>query len=92
MWWTTDGDQGCRPERGHQGPEVQPLEDLADGHLRVDEPAVEHAHELGFGRVELKPPTGTIAAGEIAIAIGRTSADEPAGARLLELAAAEALA
>jgi chitinase len=73
------------------GPEVQPLEDLADGHPLVDEPAVERAHELGLGLVDLEPPAGAIAAGEVAIAVGRAAADEPAGAGLLELATAEAL-
>src|SRR5262245_3419050 len=27
----------------------QPLEDLADGHLLIDRPAVQHADDVGFG-------------------------------------------
>src|SRR5512134_1729656 len=73
-------------------PEVQPLEDLADGHSLLDQPAVEHAHERGFGLVDFEPPAGPVAARDVAVAVGRTSADEPAGPRLLQLAAAEALA
>jgi hypothetical protein len=74
------------------GPEVEPLEDLADGHPLLDQPAVEQAHERGFILVDLKPPTGPVATRDVAVAIGRPSADEPAGPRLLQLAAAEALA
>jgi hypothetical protein len=74
------------------GPEVQPLEDLADGHPLVDQPAVEHAHEGGFVLVDLEPSAGPVAARDVAVAVRCTSADEPAGPRLLQLAAAEALA
>src|SRR5829696_1701792 len=69
-----------------------PLEDLADGHLLVDEPVVDHAHERGFRLVDLQAPACTFVGWDVAIAVGRTAADEPAGARLLELASAEALA
>jgi hypothetical protein len=74
------------------GPEVQPLEDLADGHPLVDQPAVEQAHEHGFVLVDLEPPAGPVAARDVAVAVGRASTDKPAGTRLLELAAAETLA
>ena len=73
-------------------PEVQPLEDLADGHPLVGQPAVERPDELRFGLVDLEPPAGAVAAGEVAVAVRRAPADEPAGPRLLELAAAETLA
>src|SRR5918994_4021066 len=74
------------------GPEVQPLEDLADGHPLLDQPAVEHAHERGFVLVDLEAPAGPVAARDVAVAVGRAPADEPAGPRLLQLAAPEPLA
>ena len=74
------------------GSKVQPLEDLADGHPLLDQPAVEHAHERSFVLVDFEPPAGPVAARDVAVAVGRTSADEPAGPRLLQFAAAEALA
>src|SRR5215213_4046375 len=75
-----------------RGPEVQPFEDLADGHPSIDQPAVERPDKIRFGRVDLEPSTGTIAAGDVAVAVGCASADEVAGLRLLQLATAEALA
>src|SRR3954469_8352584 len=75
-----------------RGPEVQPLEDLADGHPSIDQPAVERPDKIRFGRVDLEPSAGTIAAGDVAVAVGCAAADEAAGLRLLQLAAAEALA
>src|SRR3954453_6485114 len=75
-----------------RGPEVQPLEDLADGRPSIDQPAVERPDKIRIGRVNLEPSTGTIAAGNVAVAVGCAAADEVAGLRLLQLAAAEALA
>src|SRR4029450_2027760 len=74
------------------GPEVQPLEDLADGHPLLDQPAVEQAHERGLGLVDLEPPADPVTARDVAVAVGGASTEKPAGTRLLELAAAEALA
>ena len=41
----------------------QPLEDLADGHPLVDQPAVEHPDHLGLGLVDLQVPRDAVPAG-----------------------------
>ena len=72
MWWTVEGDQGWRPAgAGDPGPGVQPLEDLADGHPLLDQPAVEHAHQLGLGLVDDQVARHGVAAGHVAVAVGR---------------------
>src|SRR3954469_4475288 len=82
MWWTTEGGRPGMPARARvRGPEVQPLEDLADGHPSIDQPAVERPDKIRFGRIDLEPSTGTIAAGDVAVAVGCASADEAAGLR-----------
>src|SRR3954453_21486683 len=75
-----------------RGPEVQPLEDLADGHPSIGQLAVERPDKIRFGLVDLEPSAGTIAAGDVAVAVGCAAADEVAGLRFLQLAAAEDLA
>ena len=69
----------------------QPLEDLADGHPLVDQPAVEHPHHLGLGLVDLQVPRDAVPPGDVAVAVGGLAGDPVAGPGLLELAAAEPL-
>jgi hypothetical protein len=71
---------------------VEPPEDLADRHLLIDQPAVEQAHQLGLGVIDHEAARRAVPAGDVAEAVGGAAADPVAGAGLLELAAAEALA
>ena len=41
----------------------QPLEDLADGHPLVDQPAVEHPDHLGLGLIDLEVPRDAVPLG-----------------------------
>ncbi len=74
------------------GAKVEALQDLADGHLLVDQPAVEHAHQLGFGLVNLQVAGHAILLVHVAIAVGRFAGDDLAAPGLLQLAAPEAFA
>jgi hypothetical protein len=87
--------------RGRPGPpagarepraEIQALEDLADGHLLLDKPAVDHAHHCGLALVDHEVPRHALLSRYVAVAVGSFSADVLASTRLLKLAAAEALA
>jgi len=71
---------------------VQPLEDLADGHPLVDQPAVEGAHQLGLSLVDHEVTGHGVAAGHVAVAVGGAPTEVVAVAGPLQLAAAEALA
>jgi hypothetical protein len=70
----------------------QPLEDLADGHPLIDQPPIEHAHHLGLGLVDLQVGRDAVAGRDVAVAVGGLAGDPVAGAGLLQLTAAEALA
>src|SRR5262249_23127396 len=61
----------ARPPR----PGGEALEDLAERHPLVDQPAIEHAHHLGLGGVddEVRPHAGPL--GDVARAVGRLAAD-----------------
>ena len=48
----------------------EPLEDLADGHPLVDQPAVEHPDHLGLGLVDLQVGRHAVAGRDVAIAVG----------------------
>ena len=74
------------------GAGVQALEDLSDGHLLVDEPAVEGAHHLGLALVHHEVTGHGVLARHVAVAVGGTAALVVAIACPLQLAAAEALA
>jgi hypothetical protein len=69
----------------------QPLEDLADGHPLVDQPAVQHPDHFGLRRVDLQMPGDAVPLGDVAVAVGGAAGAPLAGAGLLQLAAAEAL-
>ncbi len=69
----------------------QPLDDLADGHPLVDQPAVEHPHHRGLVLVDLQVPRDAVPPGNVAVAVGALAADPLAGPGLLQLAAAEPL-
>ena len=69
---------------------VQSLEDLADGHPLVTQPAVEHAHQFGLGVINHEMAGHGIVARHVAV---RGAATEVMPVTcLLQLAAAEALA
>jgi hypothetical protein len=70
----------------------EPLEDLSDRHSLIDQPAVQLAHHLGLGVIDDQVRGYAVPPGNVAIAVGRLAADPLPGARLLKLAAAEALA
>ena len=74
------------------GAGVQALEDLSDGHLLVDEPAVEGAHHLGLALVHHEVAGHGILTRHVAVAVRGTAALVMAIARPLQLAATEALA
>jgi len=74
------------------GAGVQALEDLTDGCLLVDEPAIQDAHQLGLPLVHHEVTGNGVLARHVAVAAGRATALVMAIARLLQLAAAEALA
>ncbi len=71
---------------------VQPFQDLPDRHLFVREPAVEHAHQLGFRVVDHEMARHDIIARDVAVAIRGPAALVVSIAGLLQLAAAETLA
>lgn len=73
------------------GSGVQPLEDLADRQALPDQPAVEHAHEFGFGLIDGKMSADAVATRQITVTVRRAHAEELTGARLLQLAAAKSL-
>ena len=73
-------------------PGVQPLEHLSDGHLLIDEPAVEHAHQLRLGVVDDEMAGDGIVARHVAIAVRGAATEVVPITRLLQLAAAETLA
>jgi hypothetical protein len=73
-------------------PGVQPLEHLADGHPFIDEPAVEHAHQLRLGVIDDKMAGHGIVARHVAIAVRGAATEVMPVTRLLQLAAAETLA
>src|SRR5262249_29965910 len=89
-----DDRAGPQPPAAPRPPRAggEPLEDLADGHPLVGQPAVEHAHDIGLGLVDQQVTRDAIALGDVAVAVGRLAGGPLAGAGPLELAAAEALA
>src|SRR5262249_34031249 len=89
-----DGRGGPQPPAAPRPPRAgrQALEDLADGHVLVGQPAVEHAHDLGLGLVDEQVAGDAVALGDVAVAVGDLAGGPPPGAGPLELAAAEALA
>ena len=76
MRWTTEATTEPPAGAGPPGSGVQALEDLADGHPLVDEPAVEHADDLGLGLVDDQVAGHAVALGDVAVAVGRLAADE----------------
>nr|WP_254453742.1 hypothetical protein [Siccirubricoccus sp. G192] len=91
MWCTTDGDQGCRPERGEVRPGVQALEDLPDGHPFVREPPIDHADQVSLALVDHEVARHRLAARHVPIAVRGTAALVVALSGLLQFAAAEPL-
>src|SRR5262249_39950625 len=89
-----DGRGGPQPPAAAGAPPAGPpaVEDLADGHVLVDQPAVEHADDLGLGLVDQQVAGNAVALGDVAVAVGDLAGGPLPGAGLLELAAAEALA
>jgi hypothetical protein len=73
-------------------PGVEALENLADGHLLFDEPAVEGAHQFGLLLVDHKVARHGILAPYVAIAIRRLAALVVPVAGLLQLASTKPLA
>ncbi len=71
---------------------VQLFEDLPDGHLLVDEPAVEQAHQFGLRVIDYEMPRHRLMSWNVAVAIRGTTAQVVSIARLLQLAAAEPFA
>jgi hypothetical protein len=71
---------------------VQSLEDLADGHLLVTQPAVEHAHQFGLGVIDHEMAGHGIVARHVAVAVRGAATEVMPVTCLLQLAAAEALA
>ena len=69
----------------------QPLDDLADGHPLVDQPAVEHPHHRGLVVVDLQVPGDAVPPGDVTVAVGALAADPLPVPGLLQLAAAEPL-
>src|SRR6516225_12403444 len=56
----------------------QPLEDLADGHLLIDKPAVQHADDIGFGFIDDQVSGYSVTLEDVAIAVrGRASSPLP---------------
>jgi hypothetical protein len=74
------------------GAGIQPLEDLADGHPLLRQPAVEGARQLRLGLIDHEMAGDRIAARHVAIAVRGAAAEVVPVARPLQLAAAEALA
>ena len=70
----------------------QPLEDLADCHPLVDQPAVQGPHQLGLDLVDRQVSGHAIAGRDVAVAVGGPPGDPGAGPGLLQLATAEAVA
>ncbi|HMB03195.1 MAG TPA: hypothetical protein VKP69_05560 [Isosphaeraceae bacterium] len=73
------------------GPGGQPLDDLANGHPLVDQPAVEHSHHRGLVLVDLQVPRDTVPLGHVAVAVGALAGAPLSGPGLLQLPAAEPL-
>jgi hypothetical protein len=71
---------------------IEPLEHLANGHLFIDKPAVEHAHQRGLIVVDDKIAGDGIMARHVAIAIRGTATEVMPITRLLQLATTKALA
>src|SRR5262249_43387236 len=61
----------ARPPR----PGGEALEELAERHPLVDQPAIEHAHHLGLGVVDDEVRRHAVALGDVAVAVGRLAAD-----------------
>ncbi len=74
------------------GSSIQALEDLADGRLLIDQPAVEHAHQFGLGLIHDEVPGHGVMPRHVAVSVGGTASEVVAIARPLQLATAEALA
>jgi hypothetical protein len=73
-------------------PGIEPLEHLADGHLFLDQPAVEHAHHLSLVDIDDKMTVGDISARYIAIAVEGMATKVVPVTCLLQLATTKALA
>jgi hypothetical protein len=67
------------------------LQDLADRHLLVDQPAIQHADQVGFSIIDYQPAGAIRAAAGVMITVWRPYADELAGAGFLPFATAEPL-
>ena len=74
------------------GTGVQALEDLADGRLLLEQPVIEHAHQLHLALIHHEVAGHSVLARHVAVAVGSTAAEIVAVAGALQLAAAEPLA
>ena len=66
---------------GPPRPGGEPLEDLADGHPLIDQPAIEHPDHLGLDLLDLQVPRHAVPIGNVAVAVGGLAGDahfEPA--------------
>src|SRR5262249_13201232 len=70
---------------------IEPLDELADRELVLDQPAKEGLHQSRFGLVDEEMAWVVVAFRDIAIAVGGFAAQVHAGPRPLEFAAAKAL-
>ena len=77
---------------GEPGAGIQPLDDLPDGHALLDQPAIEQSHQLGLGLLDHEIARHRLPARDVAVAVGGPPGQPAAGTRLLQLAAAKALA
>jgi hypothetical protein len=65
------------------GPGIQALEDLADAHPLLDEPAVEHPDQLCLVLLDHEMSRDAVSLGDVAVTVGRSAADEVSLARFL---------
>jgi hypothetical protein len=70
---------------------IEPLEHLANGHLFIDEPVVEHTHHLRLGVINDEVAGDSIVARHVAIAVRGAATEVMPITRLLQLAAAKPL-
>ena len=71
------------------GPEVQPLENLAQGQPLLDQPRINLPHQIGFGVVNEKAGGDPVPARHITVSIGRSSLHDMSLTGFLELATPE---
>lgn len=82
---------GVPAAAGEPGPEVQALENLAQGHALLHQPGVEQAHGFGLGVIDDPLAGRLLLTRQVTVPVRWVGADDLAGAGLLKFAAAEPL-